>query len=189
MSVAAPGVIAGTAGKPARRSRVDTGMLYRLAALAALLSSACIVVTEAAAPVSPGPPGHVTPRPSPSPSPPPPRAETCRAAGPVLYRETRRPLGNDAVARESLTIYRSGAFAHDQRHGCLSGAQMAELEAGLTAARLAPEPQVTCMAMPHVEITVEIDAVGAVAWKAPCSRTADAETLRGVALARRITGG
>lgn len=181
MSVVAAGVIAGTAGKPARRSRVDTGMLYRLAALAALLSSACIVVTEAAAPVSPPAPGHVTP--------PPAAPATCRADGPVLYRETRRPLGNDAVARESLTIYRSGAFAHDQRHGCLSGAQMAELEAGLTAARLAPEPQVTCMAMPHVEITVEIDAVGAVAWKAPCSRTADAETLRGVALARRITGG
>lgn len=182
MIAARSGVIDGTARKPARRSRVGTGMLLRLTTLAALLSSAaCIVVTEAAPVSAPRPPapGHVTP--------PPAEPETCRAAGPILYRETRRPLGNDAVARESLTIYQSGAFAHDRRYGCLSEAELAELRAGLTAARLAPEPQVTCRAMPHVEITVEIDAVGAVTWRAPCSRTPDAETLRGVELARRLT--
>lgn len=153
--------------------------------LASLLASisGCVVV-------QPAPPTTPSPAPVTRPTPPPPPAPACEPGGDVLYRETRRPLGNDAVPRETITIYTSGAFTGGKRgQGCLDGREVAALRATLTAARLAPRPQVTCRAMPHVEITVEIDEVGAVTWRAPCSRTPDAETMRGVELARDLVDG
>ena len=155
-----------------------------LLAFLALPLSACIVVQEPVQPVR-------QPRPAPQPEPrPEPEPVACDASGPILYRETRRPLYNDAVPHQQFTIYQTGAVKKSGESGttCLSEPQMNSLRGALTAARMAPEPQITCKAMPHVELRVLIDGVGSVTWKAPCSATPDAETRRGVEIARAMIG-
>jgi hypothetical protein len=164
-------------------------MLYRLSLLAslALPLAACIVVQE------PAPTAMPSPRPAPAPAPrpdPAPGPIACEAAGPVLYREVRRPLFNDAVPHQQFSIYQTGAVRKSGESGttCLTGPELDTLRGALTAARMAPPPQLTCKAMPHEEIHVTIDGVGSVTWKQPCSATPDAETMRGVELARAMIG-
>ena len=161
-------------------------MLYRLACLLPL--TACIVVQE------PAPPPPVSP-PTAQPERAPEGGESkapiaCQAQGPVLYRETRRPLFNDAVPHQQFTIYQTGAIKKSGETGtrCLSEPQLQHLRASLTTARMAPPPQMTCKAMPHQELHVFIDGVGSVTWKAPCSATPDAETMHGIELARDLIG-
>src|SRR5688572_632499 len=139
-----------------------------LLALLALPLSACIIVQEPA----PAPMRRPVPQPEPDPQPLP-QPVACEAGGPVLYRETRRPLYNDAVPHQQFTVYQTGAIKKSGESGtfCLSEPQMNSLRNALTAARMAPEPQITCKAMPHMEIHVAIDGVGSVTWKAPCSAT------------------
>jgi hypothetical protein len=159
---------------------------HALLALLALPLSACIIVQEPA-PTTPAP----RPRPVPQPEPQPlPQPVVCEAAGPILYRETRRPLYNDAVPHQQFTVYQTGAVKKSGESGttCLSEPQLNSLRGALTAARMAPEPQITCKAMPHLEIHVAIDGVGSVTWKAPCSATPDAETMRGIEIARAMIG-
>ena len=165
-------------------------MQYRNALLAflAVPLSACIVVQEPAPPVrQPRPVPQPQPQPEPHPRPHP---VACEAGGPILYREVRRPLYNDAVPHQQFTVYQTGAVKKSGESGttCLSEPQMNGLRDALTAARMAPEPQITCKAMPHMEIHVSIDGVGAVTWKAPCSATPDAETMRGIEIARAMIG-
>ena len=156
-----------------------------LLALLAFPLSACIIVQEPA----PAPMRRPVPQPEPDPQPKP-QPVVCEASGPILYRETRRPLYNDAVPHQQFTVYQTGAIRKSGQSGttCLSAPQLDSLRGALTAARMAPAPQITCKAMPHVELHVTIDGVGSVTWKAPCSASPDAETMRGIEIARALIG-
>jgi hypothetical protein len=166
-------------------------MTYRHALLAFLAAplAACIVVQEPAPTPMPQPRPIPEPQPQPDPQPAP-GPVACEPSGPILYRETRRPLYNDAVPHQQFTIYQTGAIKKSGESGttCLSEPQLESLRGALTAARMASAPQITCKAMPYLELRVTIDAIGSVTWKAPCSATPDAETLRGIELARAMIG-
>jgi hypothetical protein len=95
-------------------------------------------------------------------------------AGPVLVVVRRRPLDGSGPER-TITVHDGGAYVIDAggqpRRGCVSSAELAGLKQQLGAADFAPQPppEVSCMAMPTLQTTVEHPATQRSAkFASPC---------------------
>jgi hypothetical protein len=120
---------------------------------------------------------------------------TCPEGGAVVLIVRRRSLDGTGTGR-TMIIWEGGAYrvesGAEPRSGCISQAQLAELQRRAQAASfsLQPPPEVACMAMPTTETSVEHPASQrSVKFSSPCGTMPDQSIAELVTLVEQALSG